>query len=177
MTEALTWPVPDTRSREAVTVAGGLVRRPRTIGARMSMFESSAVGNPAYNTTLPRLPESARPARRLVSGALQVWNLEEAEDAALIVISELVSNAVAHARRESIRVIVTRQDDRLVRLAVVDLSHTLPEPRPAEQDDESGRGLALVSALSDGRWGVDPLPWGKRVWAELAVEKKEKAGA
>ncbi|WP_412126017.1 ATP-binding protein [Streptomyces platensis] len=32
--------------------------------------------------------------------------------------------------------------------------------------DEGGRGLALVAELADC-WGADPLPWGKRVWAEL----------
>ncbi|MBT2453223.1 ATP-binding protein [Streptomyces sp. ISL-86] len=139
----------------------------------MSMFETAAIGNPAYTTSLPRLPESARPARRLVSSALHLWELEEAEDAALIVISELVSNAVAHARSESIRVIVTRQDDHVVQLAVVDLSRELPELRLSGSDDESGRGLALVDALSDGKWGAETLPWGKRVWAELTVAKEQ----
>ncbi|MCY0957762.1 ATP-binding protein [Streptomyces sp. H27-H5] len=142
----------------------------------MSMFESAVPGAPSYTRTLPRLPESARPARLLVSGALDRWSLGGVEDAALLVMSELVSNAVAHARSGSIRVTVTRRADLLVvRLAVVDMSHRLPLPRPAVEDDESGRGLALVAALSDGRWGVDPLRWGKRVWADLAVDREKSS--
>ncbi|MFJ5222690.1 ATP-binding protein [Streptomyces sp. NPDC088400] len=66
------------------------------------------IGHPGYNETLPREPESAATARRLVRAACAAWELEElAEDGALIV-SELVSNAVQHARRESIRVVIDR---------------------------------------------------------------------
>lgn len=114
-------------------------------------------------------------ARHLVSSALRVWGLEELEYAARIVVTELVSNAVVHARQSSVRVTVTRLDRLEVQIAVVDMSRDLPRPRPVGVDEESGRGLALVAALSDGRWGADPLPWGKRVWARLAAGE-EAAG-
>ncbi|MEU4683876.1 ATP-binding protein [Streptomyces xinghaiensis] len=129
-------------------------------------------GRPAYTATLPRTAESAPAARQLVSSALRVWDLEELEHAAHIVVTELVSNAAAHARRQSIRVTVTRLDRLRARVAVVDMSRELPRPRPAEADDESGRGLTLVAALSGGCWGVAPLPWGKRVWADLAADEE-----
>ncbi|MFV0127013.1 ATP-binding protein [Streptomyces sp. HMX112] len=123
-------------------------------------------GHPGYSQTLPREPGSAAIARRLVRVALTAWGLDDlAEDGALIV-AELVANAVRHARRDSIRVVVERPGASRVRIGVVDLSKALPmrgEPGP---EDEGGRGLVLVATLA-ADWGTEPLPWGKRVWAEL----------
>ncbi len=123
-------------------------------------------GHPGYSETLPRQPESAAPARRLVRAACAVWRLDDlAEDGALIV-SELVSNAVQHARRDSIRVVIDRPGPGRVRVGVVDFSTTRPVRKTPGPEDEGGRGLALVNELAES-WGADPLPWGKRVWAEL----------
>ncbi|WP_030673555.1 anti-sigma regulatory factor [Streptomyces rimosus] len=116
--------------------------------------------------TLSRTPESAAAARRLVRDALSAWGLEElAEDGALI-ISELVSNAVQHARSRSVRVTVARLEPARVRIGVVDKSREVPWLREPGGADETGRGLLLVAGVAQG-WGTDPLPWGKRVWAEL----------
>ncbi|TQK50666.1 anti-sigma regulatory factor (Ser/Thr protein kinase) [Streptomyces sp. SLBN-118] len=126
-------------------------------------------GHPGYSETLPREPESAATARRLVRVALSVWGLDDlAEDGALI-ISELVSNAVQHARRESIRVVIDRPGTACVRIGVVDLSKVSPVRRETNTGDEDGRGLALVGTLARD-WGTEQLPWGKRVWAELGGE-------
>ncbi|MFW6690372.1 ATP-binding protein [Streptomyces sp. MAR4 CNX-425] len=107
-------------------------------------------------------------ARRLVSTSLRVWSLDAADAAACLVISELVTNAVRHARLAAVIVRVSRVGPRRVRVAVVDLSRTPPTLIDADVDDESGRGLATVAAVSTA-WGVDTLPWGKRVWADLDV--------
>ncbi|MFF0221257.1 ATP-binding protein [Streptomyces sp. NPDC004629] len=48
----------------------------------------------------------------------------------------------------------------------MDFSKALPVRKNPDTADESGRGLALVEELAV-RWGTDPLPWGKQVWAEL----------
>lgn len=116
--------------------------------------------------TLPRAPESAATARRLVRIALSTWGLEELADDGVLIVSELVSNAVQHARSRCIRVSVTRPGAARVRISVVDKSMELPELREPGGGDEDGRGLALVAGLA-AAWGADPLPWGKRVWAEL----------
>ncbi|WP_224756503.1 ATP-binding protein [Streptomyces sp. col6] len=116
---------------------------------------------------MPRVAESARRARRLVDLALSVWDMDKVRDAAEIVVSELLANAVQHARRDSVRLTVTRLSDTRVRVAVVDLSRTHPTRRAASADDESGRGLDIVDALSHGQWGVDSMRWGKRVWVDL----------
>ncbi|MFI6701634.1 ATP-binding protein [Streptomyces sp. NPDC050509] len=137
------------------------------------MVETGTGTLPAYTETLPRAPESAYGARRLLHLALDVWGMNSVRDTAEVVISELVTNAIAHARRDSVRVTVTRLSDERVQVAVVDLSREHPKPRPAGPDEETGRGMEIVEALSGGRWGVEPLPWGKRVWAELGLLEAE----
>ncbi|MFJ2262835.1 ATP-binding protein [Streptomyces sp. NPDC087844] len=127
-------------------------------------------GHPGYAQTLDRLPESAGVARSLVRTALAAWHQDEMTEDALNIITELVSNAVDHARSPSIRVIVTRPADGRIRLGVVDRSRKLPEMRTDSIGDQvRGRGLVLVEALSD-RWGTDLHRRGKTVWAEIQCE-------
>ncbi|MBV1949925.1 ATP-binding protein [Streptomyces sp. BV129] len=123
-------------------------------------------GHPGYSETLPREPESAATARRLVRSALAAWGLDDLTDDAILIVSELVTNAVLHARRESIRVVVERKTPGTVRVAVADFSRTLPDPCTPRDDDEDGRGLTLIAALA-ANWGTDERRWGKVVWAEL----------
>ncbi|MGW5925214.1 ATP-binding protein [Streptomyces anulatus] len=145
-------------------------RSSRRIGA-LVMVETGAGPTPAYTETLPRVAASVHSARRLVRLALDVWGLTEVQVDAELVVSELLTNAVLHARRgDSVRVTATRLGEGRVRIAVVDLSKEQPSPRDAGGDQESGRGLDIVATLSGGQWGVDPLPWGKRVWATVGPE-------
>lgn len=136
-----------------------------------SVSSAVGVGAPAYTETLPREGESAGRARHLVAASLETWHLTELADSAVLVVSELVTNAVQHSRFTSIRVTVTRVTERTVRVAVVDKDRTtLPELRAVGPDAECGRGLAVVDAVAL-RWGVDPLRWGKRIWADLELEE------
>ncbi|MFH9429071.1 ATP-binding protein [Streptomyces sp. NPDC017615] len=123
-------------------------------------------GHPGYSETLPREPGSAGLARRLVRAALTAWGMHDLADDAVLVASELVANAVRHARRESVRVVVERSTPGTVRVAVADFSRSLPEPRTPNDHDESGRGLVVVMALATN-WGTDERHWGKVVWADL----------
>jgi anti-sigma regulatory factor (Ser/Thr protein kinase) len=123
-------------------------------------------GHPGYSETLPREPESAAKARRLVCSSLSVWGLDDLAEDGAVIVSELVSNAVQHARRESIRITIERPEEGCVRVGVVDFSRVRPERKTSGPEDEGGRGLALVGELS-ADWGTELLPWGKRVWAEL----------
>ncbi|MER6145921.1 ATP-binding protein [Streptomyces sparsogenes] len=128
----------------------------------------SAVGVPAYNHLFPREAESAFLVRQLVRTVLETWHLPQLVEDAVQVASELVANAVDHARGHCIRFTMTRTGDRRVRIAVVDKSRAEPILRAVSSSEERGRGLAVVDAFSE-QWGVDPLPWGKRVWAECAL--------
>lgn len=123
-------------------------------------------GHPGYTECLPREPESATAARRLVRLSLACWDLGALADDGALIVSELVTNAIQHARRESIRVTITRPAPHRVRIGVIDFSTLSPRRRDAMECAEDGRGLAIVEHLADA-WGTDPLPWGKRVWAEL----------
>ncbi|MFE3020869.1 ATP-binding protein [Streptomyces sp. NPDC059256] len=131
---------------------------------------TAIAASPVYTETLPRVPESARSARCLVSSALSAWGLENVADAAQLVVSELVANAFVHASGPRIRVTVTRQDRTSVRVAVVDESQALPRSRSVGDQAESGRGLALVAAHCGGQWGVELLDQGgKAIWAIVAA--------
>jgi serine/threonine-protein kinase RsbW len=114
--------------------------------------------------------QGERPVRAtLVRIVLSVWGLDDlAEDGALVV-TELVANAAQHTDGELIRVSVNRPEPGLVRIDVADRSRVMPRPREAGADDEGGRGLALVDALTT-RWGTEALAQGKRVWGEPACE-------
>lgn len=156
MTEQRVTPVVESRP-----VVGGAAA-----GQGLEMVTGTA-DPPSFARTLPRDAQQVRAVRLMVSQALGAWDLSGLDDAARLVATELVSNAVLHTRRGRVRVTVTRRTPRRVRIAVVDYSPELPSPQLYGGYAESGRGLAIVDALSGGRWGVDPLPWGKRVWAEL----------
>jgi anti-sigma regulatory factor (Ser/Thr protein kinase) len=130
--------------------------------------EPTARDLPAYSVTLPRTEASVARARRLVSASLRAWALEAGAEDACLVVSELVTNAVRHARLEVVHVKVSRIGPRRVRVAVVDRSRAMPRVVEAGGDDESGRGLAAVAGFS-AAWGAEPMPWGKRVWADVDV--------
>jgi hypothetical protein len=85
------------------------------------------------------------------------------DDAALVV-SELATNAVVHARTPfTVAVSVSTES---VRITVRDMSPTPPIPRHSEPTASSGRGLGLVATLSSC-WGAELMTDGKVVWAEL----------
>jgi serine/threonine-protein kinase RsbW len=102
--------------------------------------------------------------------ALEVWGLCGLADAAELVVSELFTNSLRHARAPRDRLIETRYERTPggVRIEVHDADATWPVLREPSADEESGRGLALVDALTLGRWGVsDREGIGKRLWAEV----------
>ncbi|GGY85319.1 ATP-binding protein [Streptomyces avidinii] len=111
-------------------------------------------------------------ARAELRKALVGWGLSELEEDALLVASELVTNAVRHAVSPRDREIETRYV-RLgdgVRVEVHDTCPARPVFGLSDQDGDSGRGLYLVAALAD-RWAVGERSGpGKRVWAELSVK-------
>lgn len=121
---------------------------------------------------LPRHPRSVRRARVLLREHIHAWKLpDEVTETAVLLLSELMTNAYRHATVSPGREIRARclllGEDRL-RVEVSDANDSLPVPRPAGVDDDSGRGLALVAALAD-TWGAEPRPCGigKTVWFEL----------
>ena len=116
---------------------------------------------------LPRSPTSVGAARRFIQGRARVWALPEPVSEQLVLIgSELVTNAVLHARTELTLTLELR--DGRVRISVKDKSQAPATLRHYRADALTGRGLGVVATLSD-RWGVSAAADGKVVWAELAT--------
>ena len=116
-------------------------------------------------TQLPPEPTSARTARDFTRYTVAPDRGHEVAEVAALVVSELVTNAVLHARSE----ILLRLDvgEGTVRIEVVDRSpDELVPPGSPSLDAERGRGLGIVAAVSR-RWGVELDRGAKTVWCEL----------
>ncbi|MFG2650012.1 ATP-binding protein [Streptomyces sp. NPDC048436] len=120
---------------------------------------------------LPRHARSVGRARTLLTKQASSWKLPpDLTDTAVLLLSELMTNAYRHAKASPGREIWARcvlTEDRL-RISVTDANDTLPVPRRASPEEESGRGLALVAILSD-EWDAElrECGVGKTVWFEL----------
>ncbi len=85
-------------------------------------------------------------------------------ESASIVVSELATNAIMHARSDFVVSMSSR--DGSVRLAVRDASTAIPSVRAPSPTTMSGRGLLLIGVLAQ-RWGTEIVGDGKIVWAEF----------
>jgi anti-sigma regulatory factor (Ser/Thr protein kinase) len=113
-------------------------------------------------------PASASLARAFVSSRLLRAGVPQLEDDVLLVVSELVTNAITHARTP-VTVTLERSGPCVV-LTVCDLSPSVPVMRTADAMAGGGRGLMIVDVLS-GDWGVKVSPSGsKTVWAAFEVQ-------
>ena len=109
--------------------------------------------------------DAPRTARHFMTDALVGWGYGGSlmQDAQLVV-AELASNAVVHARSSFSA--AARAEPFGVRISVHDASPVTPTVRENDPIALSGRGLRLVAAIA-ADWGVDITPDGKVVWAEL----------
>ena len=121
--------------------------------------------NAAVIELRPRL-QSAQEARQFLHDRCEDWGCPEMTDAATLIVSELVTNAIVHAATPA--ELRAQWSNGVLRIEVVDHAEGAPpDPRVAAPDDENGRGLLLVDALSTA-WGVEATDEGKVVWAEVA---------
>ncbi|MGW7364462.1 ATP-binding SpoIIE family protein phosphatase [Streptomyces sp. NPDC054841] len=111
-------------------------------------------------------PREVPRARRLVREQLAAWGLDESAGTLELLVSELVTNAVRHTDSRRIELRLVRTDALLCE--VTDEGHSLPTLLSAGPDDESGRGLRVVSALAS-EWGTSRSGHGTSVWCELPV--------
>ncbi|WP_327355361.1 ATP-binding protein [Streptomyces sp. NBC_01304] len=120
-----------------------------------------------YTLYCPALSTSPRIARTFIATVLRSQALDHLNEAATLCTSELVTNAVVHARGPGATLELAIEAT-YVRVEVRDSDDRPPVLREG-YDAESGRGLWLVDALSEGRWGVEPgeTGGGKAVWFEL----------
>ncbi|SDP66788.1 PAS domain S-box-containing protein [Streptomyces sp. cf386] len=118
---------------------------------------------------------SVASARSFVRDTLQGWGFADIVDDAVVLTSELVTNAVVHAGT-SADVLCLRSDDG-VRIEVADRYPEREIPlqgspvNMGSPDREGGRGLQLCAALA-GRWGVEYTPTHKQVWFQLDLPER-----
>jgi anti-sigma regulatory factor (Ser/Thr protein kinase) len=102
-----------------------------------------------------------------VTECLVASGMPDLGESAELVVSELVTNAVVHARTEvTVRVVPSRRG---ARVEVGDGSPVMPGLRLANSRSHSGRGLTLVEHFSD-EWGADLTDTGKVVWFVVRQE-------
>ncbi|MGX1674314.1 SpoIIE family protein phosphatase [Streptomyces sp. NPDC055400] len=141
---------------------------------RTTVTGSSVITARAAATFDP-VGRSVATARAFVRDTLQGWGFPDIIDDAVVLTSELVTNAVVHAGT-SAEVLCLRTDDG-VRIEVADRypEREIPLQQSAinmgSPDREGGRGLQLCAALAT-RWGVDYTPTHKLVWFQLALPQR-----
>jgi anti-sigma regulatory factor (Ser/Thr protein kinase) len=124
------------------------------------------------SATFPASPASAREARSFLRQVLPDEAEPDLTDVILLLVTELVTNAVVHARTP-VRVLVAIDGSR-VRIDVHDDAPSPPVRQPASPESLNGRGLLLLDRLAD-RWGFEPSPSGKTVWFEVGGVVREDA--
>jgi PAS domain S-box-containing protein len=123
-------------------------------------------GDRVASWPLPEDPRAAGQARRHVREQLSAWGLDDLTPTTELLASELVGNVVRHAKGPvQLRLLHGAE----LICEVFDGSLTMPRIRRATETDEGGRGLQLITALSQ-RWGTRYTPTGKCIWTEQALQ-------
>jgi len=117
---------------------------------------------------LPAGPIAAPKARSQVRAIMNAWDVPVDPGIAVLLTSELVTNALRHEAGETVTLAITCSFAQL-RIDVHDTSRLLPVLVEAPADAEAGRGLMLVATLSD-QWGAYSTPAGKAVYFTLAFQ-------
>ncbi|MDH6219053.1 ATP-binding protein [Streptomyces pseudovenezuelae] len=127
------------------------------------------ISHPSRHCTveLHALPSRIGQVRRIVSAQLRYWHLDPLIDHAALGVTELLTNVHRHAQPDKLCTVeIELLLDRLT-VSVHDHDPRLPEVRDVDPSSTSGRGLAMVAAVSES-WGVRADgESGKVVWFTL----------
>ena len=160
----------------AAAASGARQRTPGLASTDWTCFPRLAQRTPGIDT------KSVGTARDFCLSTMRRWGVRDRSDDMAVVVSELLTNALRHGvpqarvqaragaapSRWPVRLGLV-QPGHFVLCAVADPSPRLPEPKEPDYLAESGRGLHVISALSD-RWGCTaPTEAGKVVWALFSV--------
>ncbi|MGN5631701.1 ATP-binding protein [Streptomyces sp. AC154] len=116
-------------------------------------------------------PQSAAAARNFVREFVSYHVPGVSEDyveTVVLVACELVTNSIRYGTEpgDSVRVVLDADDNR-TRVEVHDPVRRRPRLRPVSHERDRGRGLIILDALCPGSWGIEDIPFGKAVWAEV----------
>ncbi|MGC5022379.1 ATP-binding protein [Micromonospora sp. DT47] len=158
-------------SANPLTPTGRLLRATLSRHAVLGVVDDLTGPTPAdprrAHLCLPADRQSPAAARRLVAGHCRAWGMHAAVDRAMVVASELISNAVQHAGTDVDIAVAAAAGS--VRISVRDRGAEAPRPAVASDPgpvSEGGRGLPIVAALA-ADWGFFAFGDGKTVWAAI----------
>ena len=158
---------PATKADASAWGAAGLVRKDQDLRRLVRLLEQVAEDPLVAAIDLAQDKLSPAEARTFVQTTLMHWSCDGILDDTLLVVSELVTNAVTHAASQCR--LELRLSNEVLRVEAHDVGGGSPEPQSLDLHRDSGRGLMIVSAISSA-WGIDPRDGGgKVVWAELGV--------
>lgn len=122
--------------------------------------------HPSLRAVFPAERSAVARARGFVRETLIAWGVDEVTDDAVLLTSELATNAVVHARTPF--EVICRRGESWVQVEVVDgePERALPAPGGIDPDGSGGRGLLMPVALA-AAWGVSYAADSKTVWFRL----------
>jgi anti-sigma regulatory factor (Ser/Thr protein kinase) len=122
---------------------------------------------------LPGTRSDVGAGRRFVRETIEQWGFVDVAEDVVLIASELITNAVLHARTDL--EVAVRQVQGRVRIEVADKSSNLPRVRQHSVESGTGRGLRLVAAMASD-WGAETRRDGKVVWVELTTRIEADQG-
>lgn len=138
------------------------------IRAVAAAVEAAGVSARSSSVTLEADRMAPRSARRFVNDVLADAGYGDVLDVVELLVTEVVTNAVLHARTQA--EVVARLLPDAVRVEVIDRDDSFPVRRRPSRDQPGGRGFDLVERMSRS-WGIDMLEVGKRTWFEVARQE------
>ncbi|MFZ3570310.1 ATP-binding protein [Streptomyces sp. BH097] len=130
----------------------------------------------SWNLAFTAEPEEVAGLRRVMRAHLERWGLHGVIESAQLCVSELASNIITHVGTGTPATLAVSMNGTYLRIEVQDPdTGVLPTLLAATSDSESGRGVALVDAVSD-RWGVELRGGRKVTWCELATDLMSPGG-
>ncbi|MFI1443202.1 ATP-binding protein [Streptomyces fructofermentans] len=147
------------------------VRMPREGDRRAGTVLDERFKVVAHGGEPPRLEDASKAGvmRRITAARLRYCGLEALADDVMVLVSEMLTNALVHSGTEEIGIRIAASEGYL-HITVIDGMPGAAVRKAAGVDDESGRGLVLVEALvkaHGGQWGTSES--GDRTWCSLAL--------
>lgn len=125
-----------------------------------------------HHMMLPAIgPEAMEPVREIVRVLLRMWRKSDLEFAIELGVTELLTNVVKHAPGDC--ELLVRETPGGILVGVTDFEDRLPDVKEPDDEAEGGRGLFLLSCLTD-ELQAQPLLRGKQVWFRVSCPAGEE---